>query len=138
MWRVLTKVMAIVREEMDREGGQEILMPIAQPREIWEESGRWERYTTDGIMFHFEDRKGTHLCLGPTHEEVVTTWMKKRWKYSRWPVSCLPTRISPPSDDCLKRPRTSCWVWSFPNCRAISAAAPGPEKPGALDWALEA
>ena len=77
MWRVLKKIETIVREEHDREGCQEMLMPALQPREIWEQSGRWERYTTDGILFHFTDRKGSEVCLGPTHEEVVTTYVKQ-------------------------------------------------------------
>ncbi|MFH0945944.1 MAG: aminoacyl--tRNA ligase-related protein, partial [Planctomycetota bacterium] len=77
LWRVLKKIETIVREEHDREGCQEMLMPAIQPREIWEQSGRWERYVTDGILFHFSDRKGSEVCLGPTHEEVVTTYVKQ-------------------------------------------------------------
>ena len=77
MWRVLRKIEAIVREEHDREGCQELLMPAVQPRELWEQSGRWERYVTDGILFHFKDRKGSEVCLGPTHEEVITTYVKQ-------------------------------------------------------------
>jgi prolyl-tRNA synthetase len=77
MWRVLRKVSNIVRAEMEREGAQEILMPILQPRDIWEESGRWSRYVADGILFHLTDKKGAELCLGPTHEEVVTTFVKR-------------------------------------------------------------
>ncbi len=72
MWRVLRKVTRIVREEMDRAGAQELMLPIVQPREIWDQSGRWDRYVTDGILFHFEDRKDSEICLGPTHEEVIT------------------------------------------------------------------
>src|SRR5690606_10648161 len=77
MWRVLKKISAIVREEIDREGGNEMLMPILQPREIWDESGRWNRYIADGILFHLTDSKDAELCLGPTHEEVITTYVKK-------------------------------------------------------------
>ena len=77
MWRVLKKVSQIVREEIDREGGNEMLMPILQPREIWDESGRWNRYIADGILFHLTDSKDGELCLGPTHEEVITTYVKK-------------------------------------------------------------
>ncbi|MCB0343490.1 MAG: proline--tRNA ligase [Bdellovibrionales bacterium] len=79
MWRVLSKISAIVREEMDRArpeheraGAQELMMPILQPRGIWDESGRWNRYVQDGILFHFTDRKDSEVCLGPTHEEVIT------------------------------------------------------------------
>jgi prolyl-tRNA synthetase len=88
MWRVLRKVSEIVREEMEREGAQEILMPILQPREIWEESGRWARYVADGILFHLTDKKGAELCLGPTHEEVVTTFVKRIVRsYKELPVN---------------------------------------------------
>lgn len=75
MWRVVKKFAQIVREELDRKGAQEIMMPIAHPRELWESSGRWARYVADGIMFTLKDRKGSELCLGPTHEEVVTSYM---------------------------------------------------------------
>jgi prolyl-tRNA synthetase len=74
MWRVLRKVMHIVREELDRAGAQELMMPMLQPKELWVASGRWDRYVKDGIMFALEDRKGAELCLGPTHEEVVTAF----------------------------------------------------------------
>ena len=77
MQRVLQKISQIVREEMNRAGAQEILMPAVQPKEIWVESGRWDRYVKDGILFHFQDRKDAEVCLGPTHEEVVTTFVKK-------------------------------------------------------------
>jgi len=77
MWRVLRRVENIVREEHDRAGCQELLMPAIQPRELWEESGRWERYVNDGILFNLQDRKGTQLCLGPTHEEVITNYVKR-------------------------------------------------------------
>lgn len=72
MWRVLRKVAQIVREEMDRAGAQEVMLPILQPQEIWQRSGRLSTYVTDGIMFHFKDRKDFPVCLGPTHEEVIT------------------------------------------------------------------
>jgi prolyl-tRNA synthetase len=78
MWRVLRKIEAIVREEHDRAGCQELLMPALQPREIWEESGRWDRYVADGILYHFTDGRGREVCLGPTHEEVITGFVKGR------------------------------------------------------------
>ncbi|MDP6423530.1 MAG: proline--tRNA ligase, partial [Planctomycetota bacterium] len=88
MWRVIKKIKNIVREELDREGGQEILMPIMQPRELWEESGRWARYVAEGIMFHLKDKRGTEVCLGPTHEEVVTTYAKRvLHSYKQLPVN---------------------------------------------------
>ena len=68
--RVLANVERIVREEMDAADGQEILMPITQPAELWEESGRWDAYGDE--MFRVVDRHGRQFCLGPTHEEVVT------------------------------------------------------------------
>lgn len=68
--RVLAKIENIIREEMDAAGGQEILMPITQPAELWEESGRWNAYGDE--MFRVTDRHGRQFCLGPTHEEVVT------------------------------------------------------------------
>jgi prolyl-tRNA synthetase len=73
MWRVLRKVAQVVREEMDRAGALETLLPQLQPAELWQRSGRWAGYTAgEGIMFHLEDRQGRELGLGPTHEEVIT------------------------------------------------------------------
>jgi prolyl-tRNA synthetase len=73
-WRVLKKIMQIVREEMDREGGQELALPIVQPAEIWKQSGRWDVYGDE--MFRLEDRHHREFCLGPTHEEIITTLVK--------------------------------------------------------------
>ena len=73
LWRVLQKISAIVREEMDGVGALETLLPQLQPAELWERSGRWQGYTAgEGIMFHLVDRQGRSLGLGPTHEEVIT------------------------------------------------------------------
>ncbi len=72
MWRVLKKVTQIVREEMDATGAQECLLPQIQPAELWEESGRWDTYKAEGILFNLKDRQGRELGLGPTHEEVIT------------------------------------------------------------------
>jgi prolyl-tRNA synthetase len=73
MWRVLQKVSRVVREEMDRTGALETLLPQLQPAELWQRSGRWAGYTAgEGIMFHLQDRQGRELGLGPTHEEVIT------------------------------------------------------------------
>ena len=73
MWRVLTKVRQIVKEEMDATGAQECLLPQLQPAELWQQSGRWDTYTqAEGIMFAFTDRQKRQVALGPTHEEVVT------------------------------------------------------------------
>ncbi|MCA1904740.1 MAG: proline--tRNA ligase [Cyanobacteria bacterium KgW148] len=73
MWRVLQKIGQIVREEMNRSGAQECLLPQLQPAELWQESGRWDTYTkAEGIMFYLTDRSGRDMGLGPTHEEVIT------------------------------------------------------------------
>ena len=69
--RVLKKVEAIVREEMDKAGSQEVLMPVTQPSELWQESGRWDEYGPELLRFH--DRHGREFCMGPTHEEVITS-----------------------------------------------------------------
>lgn len=73
-WRVLRKIEKIVREEMDAKGSQELLMPIVQPAEIWQESGRWDVYGAE--MFRLQDRHNRGFCLGPTHEEMVTTLIR--------------------------------------------------------------
>lgn len=73
-YRVVKKIEKIVREEMDRCGSQEILMSAIQPREIWEESGRWEKYGPE--MFKLKDRHDRDFCLGPTAEEYFTTLIK--------------------------------------------------------------
>jgi prolyl-tRNA synthetase len=74
--RAHRKTEAIVREEMDRSGALELEVPILQPRELWEQSGRWERYASEEILFHLKDRKGGEYCLAPTAEEAVTTMVK--------------------------------------------------------------
>jgi prolyl-tRNA synthetase len=69
--RVLRKIEAIVREEMDKSGAQEVLMPTSQPAELWQESGRWSLYD-EGLLLKFKDRHDRDFCFGPTHEEVIT------------------------------------------------------------------
>jgi len=79
--RTLNKIGQIVREEMVAAGSEELLLPALQPKELWEESGRWERYTAvDGIMFAFRDRRESTVCLGPTHEEVITDILRREVK----------------------------------------------------------
>lgn len=73
-WRVLEKIERIVREEMNRQGGQEILMPIMQPAELWRESSRWDVYGPE--LFRLKDRHGRDFCLGPTHEEIITSLVR--------------------------------------------------------------
>lgn len=70
-YRVIRKVENIIRTEMNRAGAQEVLMPFAVPAELWQESGRWEKYGKE--LLRFQDRKGADYCLGPTHEEVITS-----------------------------------------------------------------
>src|SRR5271165_889754 len=69
--RSLRKVEQIIREEMDRAGALEVLMPALQPKEIWEQSGRYE--TASGVLFKARDRANKEWILGPTHEEATTT-----------------------------------------------------------------
>ena len=84
--RVLRKVEAIVREEMDRAGAQEISMPVVQPAEMWEESGRWEEYGPE--LLSIKDRNDRDFCLGPTHEEVVTELVRNEIKsYKQLPLN---------------------------------------------------
>jgi prolyl-tRNA synthetase len=84
--RVLRKVEEIVREEMDRAGALEILMPILQPKELWEKSGRWE--SMDAIMLKARTHGGRELVLGPTHEEVVTDLVAREISsYKQLPVN---------------------------------------------------
>ncbi len=71
----LRKIENIIREEMNKKGGQEIIMPIVQPKELWVESGRWERYGKE--LLRFKDRNDRELCLAPTHEEVVTDLVRR-------------------------------------------------------------
>lgn len=86
MWRVLKKVENIVREEMDHEGAQELLMPILQPSELWQESGRWEVYGKE--LMRLKDRHERLVCLGPTHEEVITALARSEVKsYRQLPVN---------------------------------------------------
>lgn len=68
--KILRKVEAVVREEMDRSGAQELLMPVVQPADLWQESGRWEQYGAE--LLRINDRHQREFCLGPTHEEVIT------------------------------------------------------------------
>lgn len=86
MWRVLKKVETIVREEMDRAGAQELLMPFVQPKELWEQSGRWEVYGRE--LMRLRDRHDREMCLGPTHEEVITSIARDIIKsYKQMPVN---------------------------------------------------
>jgi len=73
--KVIRKIETIVREEMDRAGAQELLLPIASPAELWQESGRWEIYGKE--LLRFKDRHERDFCLGPTHEELITDLVRR-------------------------------------------------------------
>ena len=82
----LKKVENIIREEMNRKGAQEIMMPFVQPKELWEESGRWDKYGKE--LLRVRDRNDRELCLGPTHEEVVTDLVRREVKsYKELPLT---------------------------------------------------
>ncbi len=84
--RVLRKVENIIREEMDRAGGQEILMSAIQPAELWKESGRWSAYGPE--MWRLKDRNDREFCLGPTHEEIFTDIIRNEVSsYRQLPVN---------------------------------------------------
>jgi len=84
--RILHKVEAVIREEMNRAGALEVLMPAVQPAELWQESGRWEHYGPELARFH--DRHGREFCLGPTHEEIITALARGEIKsYKQLPVN---------------------------------------------------
>ncbi|WP_417514005.1 proline--tRNA ligase [Marinobacter sp.] len=84
--RTLRKVERIVREEMDKSGAQEVLMPAVQPAELWQESGRWEQY--GGELLRMNDRHGREFCFGPTHEEVITDLIRNELKsYKELPAN---------------------------------------------------
>jgi len=83
--KVLRKVENIVRREMENSGAQEILMPMVQPGELWKESGRWQQYGQELLIF--EDRHDREFCLGPTHEEVITDLCRNEIRsYKQLPV----------------------------------------------------
>jgi prolyl-tRNA synthetase len=84
--RVLRKVENVVREEMDRAGALELLMPAVQPSELWEESGRWDQYGP--LLLRMHDRHSREFCFGPTHEEVITDIARRELRsYKQLPVN---------------------------------------------------
>ena len=104
-WKILRKVMEIVRQEMNAAGGQEILMPILQPMELWQRTGRDVDYGP--TMFKLADRKDAMNVLAPTAEEVVTSMMAGEVNsYKQLPV-CL-YQISPKFRDELRHGSASC------------------------------
>ena len=84
--RVLRRVEAVVREEMNRAGALELLMPAVQPAELWQESGRWQQYGPE--LLRIKDRHDRDFCFGPTHEEVITDLFRREIKsYKQLPVN---------------------------------------------------
>ena len=84
--KVMRKVENIVREEMNRAGAVELLMPVVQPAELWHESGRWDQFGPE--LLRIKDRKDADFCLGPTHEEIITDYARKEFKsYKELPVT---------------------------------------------------
>lgn len=84
--RVLRKVEAVVRDEMSKAGAVEVLMPSVQPAELWQESGRWEHYGAE--LLRLRDRHQREFCYGPTHEEIITDYVRKELKsYKQLPIN---------------------------------------------------
>ena len=84
--RSIRKFERIVREDLERDGCQELLLPTVQPKELWEESGRWQFYGKE--LLRFRDRKDADFCLGPTHEEIITDVVRKVVKsYKQLPMN---------------------------------------------------
>lgn len=84
--RVLRKVEAIIRDELNRSGAQEVLMPVVQPAELWQETGRWQKMGPE--MLRMKDRHARDFCLGPTHEEVITDLFRREIRsYRQLPVN---------------------------------------------------
>lgn len=85
-FRVLHRVATVVREEMDRAGALEVLMPVVQPAELWQESGRWEQYGPE--LARLQDRHQRDFCLGPTHEEIITDLARNELNsYKQLPIT---------------------------------------------------
>jgi prolyl-tRNA synthetase len=90
--RVLRKVENIVREEMNRAGAQEVLLPAVQPAELWQESGRWQVYGKE--LLRFKDRHGRDCCFGPTHEEVITDLVRREvHSYRQLPLNLYQIQV---------------------------------------------
>ena len=84
--KVMRKVENIIREEMNRAGAVELLMPVVQPAELWHESGRWDQFGPE--LLRLKDRKDADFCLGPTHEEIITDYARKEFNsYKELPVT---------------------------------------------------
>ncbi|EPP35464.1 proline--tRNA ligase [Chlamydia ibidis] len=82
LWRVSLKMAKIVREELNAIGGQEVSLPILHPMELWQETGRWEAFSSEGLLYTLTDREDKDFCLAPTHEEVVSSFVSQ-WLSAR-------------------------------------------------------
>ncbi len=91
-WRSIAKMMAIVRRELDKTGAMELNMPAIQPAELWQESGRWQKYGKELLRMH--DRHGRDFCFGPTHEEVITDMVRHDVRsYKQLPLSLYQIQV---------------------------------------------
>ena len=91
-WRVLQKLQAIIRDEMDRAGSSELVLPAVQPAELWQESGRWFAYGPE--LLRIKDRHQRDFCFGPTHEEVITDIVRRSvTSYRQLPVSLYQIQV---------------------------------------------
>lgn len=91
-WRSVQKISQIIREEMNRSGAQELLLPMVQPAEIWKQSGRWERYGKE--LLRFADRKNQEYCLTPTHEEGITDVARQFIRsYKQMPINMYQIQV---------------------------------------------
>ena len=93
-YKSIRKLETIIREELEKKGCQEVLLPYVQPSELWEESGRWGYYGPE--LLRFKDRKGGDFCLGPTHEEVITDMVRRNLKSYRqlpWNIFQIQTKF---------------------------------------------
>ena len=92
--RVIRHVESIIREEMNNVGALEITMPMVQPSDVWEESGRWSEYGPE--LLRLKDRHSREFCLGPTHEEVITDLIRNELKsYKQLPLNLYHYAYSP-------------------------------------------
>jgi len=91
-YRVVRKIEKIVRDELDKIGAQEILMPVIQPAELWKETGRWSEYGPE--LMRLKDRLGRDMCLGPTHEELITELIRKEVNsYKQLPINLYQIQV---------------------------------------------
>lgn len=91
-YRVVKKIETIIRDELDKIGAQEILMPVIQPAELWQETGRWSEYGSE--LMRLKDRLGRDMCLGPTHEELITELIRKEiHSYKQLPINLYQIQV---------------------------------------------